>query len=349
MKHDSKKGSAVKRTTTTDRVRTVSIIGTGAYLPERVLTNADMERMVATSDEWITTRTGIRERRLGRPDQAASDLAEPAARGALEMAGITPEQLDMIIVASITPDMIFPSTGCFLQGLLGARNAFCMDVQAACSGFLYGLSVGQQFVATGAADTVLIVGAEKLSSIVDWEDRQTCVLFGDGAGAAVLQSREGRKGICSSVMGSDGTLSNLLMLPGGGSRHPTSEQTLKDRLHYLKMTGREVFKHAVTCMAQAIREALQRSGLAAADVDWVIPHQANIRIIESISNRLEVPMSKFIVTIERFGNTSAASIPMALDEAVRDGRIKRGDVIVMVAFGGGFTWGATVLEWDATP
>jgi len=326
-------------------LRTVSIVGTGAYLPERILTNQELEQLVETSDEWITSRTGIRARRIGRPDQAASDLAAPAARRALEAAGVAPEQVDLIIVASITPDMIFPSTGCFVQHLIGARNAFCMDVQAACSGFLYGLSVAHQYLATGAADTALVIGAEKLSSVVDWQDRQTCVLFGDGAGAAVLQPRGAPRGILSSVLGADGSLSNLLMLPGGGSRHPTSEQTLKDRLHYLKMTGREVFKHAVTHMTQAALDALAKSGLTIDDVDWVVPHQANRRIVEAIGDRLGAPLDKYVLTIEKYGNMSAASVIVALDEAARDGRLKNGDIVLLVAFGGGFTWGAMVLEW----
>lgn len=325
--------------------RTVSVVGTGAYLPERVLSNAELERMVDTSDEWIVTRTGMRERRIAAPDQYTSDLGAEAARRALEQAGVTPEDVDMLVVATISPDMGFPNTGCFIQNKLGAKKAFCMDVEAACSGSLYALAICEQFVATGQVETALAIGAEKLSSITDWEDRNTCVLFGDGAGAAVLQARNDRYGILSTVLGSDGALGELLMLPGGGSRHPASEETIKQRLHYMKMTGREVFKHAVTKMTAAAREALNRCGLTIDDIACVVPHQANLRIIEAIGDRLGGGRDKYFVNVDRYGNTSAASVYIALHEAAASGRIRKGDFVLSIAFGGGFTWGATVLEW----
>lgn len=326
-------------------VRSVSITGTGSYTPERVLTNADLEKMVQTSHDWIVTRTGMKERRIARPDQATSDLAIEAARRALADAGLTPDQLDMIIVATITPDMVFPNTGCFVQRALGAKKAFCMDIEAACSGFLYALEIGRQFVGSSAINTALVIGAEKLSSIIDWEDRNTCVLFGDGAGAAILQACGAKHGVLTTVLGSDGALANLLMLPGGGSRHPTSTETLKQRMHFMKMSGREVFKHAVTNMTQAARTALERCGLGIEDVDCIIPHQANIRIVEAIGERLDVGKDRFFLNIEKYGNTSAASVIIALDEAARSGRIRKGDVVVLLGFGGGFTWGASVIEW----
>ena len=326
--------------------KTVSIIGTGSYLPERVLTNQELEKMVDTSDEWILTRTGIRERRIAREDQATSDLGAEAARRALADAGLKAEDVDVIICATITPDMGFPNTGCFIQNQIGASNAFCFDVEAACSGFLYALEVGRSLVETGAVKTALVVAAEKISAILDWQDRNTCVLFGDAAGAAVLQARDVEHGIMASTMGSDGSLAELLMLPGGGSRYPASEQTVKDRLHYMKMAGREVFKHAVNNMVQASKDALAKSGLTIDDIRWIIPHQANLRIINAIGERLGAGADKLVVNLEKYGNTSAATIIVALDEIARDGRLKKHDKVLLVAFGGGFTWGAVVVEWD---
>ena len=326
--------------------KTVSIIGTGSYLPERVLTNQELEKMVDTSDEWILTRTGIRERRIAREDQATSDLGAEAARRALADAGLKAEDVDVIICATITPDMGFPNTGCFIQNQIGASNAFCFDVEAACSGFLYALEVGRSLVETGAVKTALVVAAEKISAILDWQDRNTCVLFGDAAGAAVLQARDVEHGIMASTMGSDGSLAELLMLPGGGSRYPASEQTVKDRLHYMKMAGREVFKHAVNNMVQASKDALAKSGLTIDDIRWIIPHQANLRIINAIGERLGAGADKLVVNLEKYGNTSAATIIVALDEVARDGRLKKHDKVLLVAFGGGFTWGAVVVEWD---
>lgn len=326
--------------------RTVSIVGTGSYAPERVLTNAELEKMVDTTDEWIVTRTGIKERHIARDDQATSDLAAEAARRALADAGAKAEDVGMIVCATITPDMGFPNTGCLVQDLIGAKKAFCFDLEAACSGFLYALEAGKKFVESGSVETALIIGAEKMSAFVDWQDRSTCVLFGDAAGAAVLRANGAQHGIMASVLGADGALGELLMLPAGGSRRPASEQTVKDRLHYLKMAGREVFKHAVNNMVHAAKDALERSGLKASDVDWIIPHQANLRIIDAIADRLGEPREKLVINLDRYGNTSAATIIVALDELARSGKLKKGHKILMVAFGGGFTWAATVVEWD---
>jgi 3-oxoacyl-[acyl-carrier-protein] synthase-3 len=325
-------------------VRTVSIVGTGSYVPEQVMTNADLAKIVDTTDEWITTRTGIRERRIAAKDQPTSELASRAALAAMERAGVTADEIDMIIVATITPDMVFPNTACFVQAQIGAARAFCYDVEAACSGFVYALEVGRQFVSTGSINTALVIGAEKISSITDWSDRSLCVLFGDGAGAAVIQHREQSRGILTTVMKSDGRLSELLMIPGGGSRHPASPETIEKKMHYMKMDGREVFKHAINCMTSAAKEALDRCGLTIDDVDCIIPHQANMRIINAVADRLGGRPEQYYVNVERYGNTSAASVIMAMDEGVRNGRIKKGDLVLLVAFGGGFTWGATLLE-----
>jgi len=326
-------------------VRSVTITGTGSYLPERVLTNADLESMVATTDEWIHTRTGIRARHIARADETAADMGALAAGRALEMAGVAPADVEMIVVATVTPDMPFPCTACFVQNRLGAKNAFCMDLEAACSGFLYGVEVARQFVASGSVSTALVIGSEKLSCVTDWQDRATCVLFGDGAGAAVVQPRRDGRGILGSVMGADGGLTGLLNLPGGGSLNPCSAQTVAERMHYMKMKGNEVFRHAVRCMCDAACKVLDKYGLTIHDVKWVVPHQANMRIIRAIAERLDNSFDKFIVNLERVGNISSASVPVALDEAVRAGQIRRGDVLLFVAFGGGFTWGATLMEW----
>ena len=326
-------------------LRTGRITGTGSYLPERVLDNYELEQMVDTTHEWIHSRTGISERHIAADDQATSDMCIEAAHRALEAAGLSADALDMIIVATVSPDMIFPSTACLVQTAIGASNAFCFDLEGACSGFLYALDVARQYVGSGTANAILVLGAEKLSAITDWEDRATCVLFGDGAGAAVVQPAAGGRGIMRSVMGSDGALSELLMIPAGGSRNPAGHETVDARLHYMKMTGREVFKHAVRCMSDAATRVLAQCGLTVEDVDCIIPHQANQRIIKAIADRLGTGLDRFQINLDRVGNMSAASIPVALDEAIRSGRIKRGDVVLFVAFGGGFTWGATVLEW----
>ncbi len=326
------------------KAKSVTITGTGSYVPERVLTNADLEKMVDTTDEWIVSRSGIRERHIARPDEATSDMAAEASRRALAQAGVAAEDVDLIIVATVTPDMMLPNTACFVQNLIGARNATCFDLEAACSGFLYAMNVASQFIRTGAVKTALVIGAEKLSTVTDWEDRATCVLFGDGAGAVVLQACDAPRGFLATVTGSDGALADLLKIPGGGSRNPTSTETVQKRMHCMQMVGKEVFKNAVRSMGDAARNALEQSGLTLDDVACVVPHQANIRIVNAIRERLGVAPEKFYVNLDRFGNMSAASIPVALDEAVRNGRIKAGDVVVMVAFGGGFTWGASVIR-----
>ncbi len=337
--------SAAQSNATFAGIPRACIVATGSYVPQRVLTNAELEKMVDTTDEWIVTRTGIRERHIAAPDEATSDMGAEAARRALANAGVAAEEVDLIIVATITPDMGFPNTACFVQAKIGAKNAFCFDIEAACSGFVYGLDLARQYIGTGSARTVLVIGAEKISCITDWSDRSLCVLFGDGAGAAVVQSVPGRNGILASVMRSDGTLSDLLKLPGGGSRHPTSAETLAQGLHYMKMEGRDVFKHAVTCMTDVARRALDRAGLTVDDMDLIIPHQANQRIVSAIGERLGGAPEKYFVNLDRYGNTSAASVILALDEAHRMGRLQRGNRVLLVAFGGGFTWGATVLEW----
>ena len=321
------------------------IVATGSYLPERVLTNTELEQMVDTSDEWIQARTGIRERHIAAEGQATSHMAAAAGRRALASARLEASELDALIVGTITPDMIFPSTACFVQEQIGANRAFCLDVGAACSGFLFGLETARGMLSSGTARTAMVIGAEKLSSITDWEDRTTCVLFGDGAGAAVLQPSADGHGIMASVMGSDGGLAELLHVPGGGSRRPTTRETVSQRLHYMKMAGREVFKHAVRCMCDAGQKALLKSGLTIDDVDCVIPHQANMRIIKVVADRLGTTLDHFYVNLDRVGNMSGASVPVALDEAVRAGRVKQGDIVLFVVFGGGFTWGASVMKW----
>lgn len=325
--------------------RTCSITGVGSYVPARVLRNADLERMVDTSDEWITTRTGIKERRLAAEHECTSDLATEAARRALQHAGVGPEAVDLIIVCTITPDMPFPATACLVQARLGAMRAAAFDLEAACSGFLYGLEVGQQFVVSRTCETVLVIGAEKLSSIIDWKDRNTCVLFGDGAGAVVLQHRPHSHGLLTTVMGADGTKADALCMPGGGSRFPATAESVAARLHYLRMDGRETFKNAVTAMHEAAREALDRCGLRIEDIRCIIPHQANRRIIDAVAERLGARPDQVFVNLDRYGNTSAASVVIALDEAVRSGRIQRGDLVLLVAFGAGLTWAAAIVEW----
>ena len=321
------------------------ITGTGSYVPEQVVTNQDIEKRVDTSDHWIRERTGIRERRVASGEEAASDLAVAAAHRALEMARVEPAQLDMIIVATGTPDMLFPSTACLLQNRLSANRAFAFDLSAACSGFLYALSVGDQYIRSGTAQTVLIVGSEVMSALIDWTDRNTCILFGDGAGAVVLQSRETERGILSSHLHADGSLWNLICVPGGGSRIPPSKEMLDQGQQYLKMKGSETFKVAVKTMEAAAREALEAHHFTTDDLDLLIPHQANLRIIQAVAKRLGIPPEKVFVNIERYGNTSAASIPIALDEAVRGGRIQEGNLILLGAFGGGLTWGSALVRW----
>ncbi|OLD87996.1 MAG: 3-oxoacyl-ACP synthase [Verrucomicrobia bacterium 13_1_20CM_4_54_11] len=291
--------------------RTVSIIGTGSYTPEKILTNEDLSRMVDTSDEWITTRTGIKERRVAAKDETTSDMAAKAALKAIEQAKISPEEIDLLLVATATPDMIFPATACFVQKKIGAKNAACLDVSAACAGFLFAIEIAQQFITSGTYDTALVIGADKLTSITNWTDRNTCVLFGDGAGAAVLGHRGSAHGVISTNMGSDGEYTDILFMPGGGSKTPITAQ----------------------------------NGLTVDDIACVIPHQANLRIIEAIGERLGIPREKVFVNVDRYGNTSAAAVAIALDEANRSGRIKSGDYVLMVVFGGGLTWASTIVEW----
>lgn len=327
-------------------LRPVCITGTGSFVPDRIMTNQDLEKIVDTTDQWILDRTGIRERRIAGDQEFTSTMGAEAARRALADAGVSPDEVDLIIVATITPDMVFPNTACYVQEAIGATRAFCFDLEAACSGFLYGLEVAEQFVSSGRVDTVLLIGAEKISSITDWSDRSLCILFGDGAGAAVIQSREEATGILASSLKSDGSLASLLQLPAGGSRMPASAETVAQKLHYMKMDGREVFKHAVTCMTTAAKDALSQCGLTMDDIALVIPHQANMRIIKAIGDRLGGDRDKYFVNLDRYGNTSAASVIVALDEAARSGRLRAGDKVLMIAFGGGFVWGATILEWS---
>lgn len=324
-------------------VRRVGIKGIGSYAPPKILTNADLEKMVDTSDEWVVTRTGIRERRIAEPDVATSDLSFEAARIALASAHLAPEDIDLIIVATVTPDMFFPATACILQDKLGAKCPG-FDLSAGCSGFIYALSVGSQFVANGTYNNVLVVGAEVLSKITDWQDRSTCVLFGDGASAVILGPVE-RGGFKSFVLGADGSGGKLLEIPAGGSRLPASFETVSQRLHFIKMNGREVFKFAVKIIGEAALEAIEKAGLNPSDIDLFIPHQANIRIIESAAERLNLSMDKVFINLDRYGNTSSASVGIALNEALLLGKIKEGSKIVMVGFGAGLTWGACVLEW----
>ena len=322
-----------------------SILGTGSYVPEKVLTNADLERLVETSNEWILTRTGIRERRMAAPGQTTSDMAAEAAKRAMENAGVAPDEIDMIIVATVTPDMFFPSTACFVQTKIGAKKAVCFDVSAACSGFLFALETARQFIASDPAKTILVIGAEKLSTIVDWSDRNTCVLFGDGAGAAILRHRPGAEGIRHTHMGSDGAYSEILQIPGGGCRTPITAENAAQRLNTIKMNGKETFKQAVTAMLDAGNRVLNAAGLSASDLACVIPHQANLRIIEAIADRMSLPMDRFLINLERFGNTSAAAVAIALDEANRTGRMQRGDHVLLVVFGGGLTWAGSLIQW----
>lgn len=324
---------------------TASIIGTGSYVPERILTNAELEKIVETSDEWILSRTGIRERRIADLEQPTSDLAANAARAAIENAGITASDIDLIICATVTPDMFFPSTACFVQTKIGAVNAACFDLSAACSGFLFGVETARQFIASGTYRTVLVIGADKLSGIVDWTDRNTCVLFGDGAGAAILQHRDGERGIIASRMGSNGKLAEILYIPGGGSACPVTVENAANKPATIRMNGRETYKHAVTAMVDASEKVLADAGISASEITCFIPHQANLRIIEAIASRLDVSMDHFHINLDRYGNTSAAAVAIALDEAAREGRFQRGDKILMVVFGGGLTWASTVVEW----
>ena len=326
-------------------MKKVSINGTGSFIPERIVPNSYFEKIVDTSNEWIVSRTGIEERRMVLPGQAMSDLATPASQKALEMAGIAPEELDLIIIGTSTGDMLSPSTGCMVQHKLGAMNAVAFDVNAACPGFIYGLAVAQKFLQDGSHHHALVVGGEIVSHRIDYQDRATCVLFGDGAGAVVLghSNGKGEGELLSTQINSDGNLWGLLNVPGGGSLNPPTHRMIDEGLHYVKMQGNEVFKHAVRSMIDAARKALNVNGLSRKKIDWFIPHQANIRIMEAVAKQLKIPMDKVIITVHKYGNTSAATIPTALDEAFRSGQIRKGDLILATSFGAGFTWGAAVF------
>jgi 3-oxoacyl-[acyl-carrier-protein] synthase-3 len=324
----------------------VEVASVGTAVPDRVLTNHELTQMLDTSDEWIVERTGIRERRIAAPEQSVAMLSREAGALALERAGVAAEELDGIVLATASPDRLLPSTACDLQALLGAHNAAAFDVGAACPGYLYALTVAEGLIASGQSRTVLVVGAEKLSTITDFTDRSTAILFGDGAGASVLRrsTRPGR-GILSTFLKSDGRLAPLLYRPGGGSSDPISEKVVCERSHYMKMAGREVFKAAVLAMAEACDQALSRAGITADQVDLLVPHQANLRIIDATAKHAGIPMSKVMVNLDRYGNTSSASIPLALDQAVAEDRVGPGSLVLLVAFGAGFTWGSAVVRW----
>ena len=325
-------------------MKKVGIIGVGEYLPEKILTNLQLEKMVDTSDEWITTRTGIKERHLAAPGQAASDLAIKAAQQALANAKLKAEDLELIVLATITGDMPFPSTASIVQDKIGAKKAACFDLSAACAGFVYALSAAQQFIACGTYKNALVIGVEVLSSVTDWQDRNTCVLFGDGAGAVVL-SEVDKGGIISTYLGCDGSKVGILNLPAGGSRNPATLETVRNRQHFLKMSGNELFKIAVNTMTKAAEVVLQQAGMTFADIDLIIPHQANARIIMAVAKKLGIPEERVYLNIERCGNMSSASTVTALCEAVQEGRVKKGDTILLDAFGAGLVWGACIIEW----
>jgi 3-oxoacyl-[acyl-carrier-protein] synthase-3 len=321
------------------------IIGTGKYLPSRVMTNQDLEKMVETSDEWIYTRTGMKERRIAKDDEYTSDMGIKAAQIALEDAGLSPDKIDLVLVATLTPDYVFPSTACLIQTGLKLSNAAALDVQAACSGYVYALSVAKAFIESGLYQNILIVASEKLTSIVNYKDRNTCVLFGDGAAACVVSHQGKGLKIREICLGCDGEHAQLIVMPGGGSRFPTSEKTIADELHYIKMEGKEVFKHAVRRMEAASKECLERAGLREDEISWLVPHQANMRIIEAIAKRFQVPMERVYMTIHKYGNTSASSIGIALDELLKEHKMKEGENLLLTAFGAGLTWGASLLTY----
>ncbi|MDP2921711.1 MAG: beta-ketoacyl-ACP synthase III [Candidatus Omnitrophota bacterium] len=320
------------------------ILGLGCYLPPRKLTNKDLEKMVDTSDEWIVTRTGIRERRVAPKEVAASDLGVEAARLAIKDANLKPEDIDLIITATVTGDMAFPSTSCIIQDKIGARNSAAFDINAACSGFVFAVTIAKQFVDSGLYKNVLVIGTEKMTSLVDWEDRSTCVLFGDGAGACVIGKTKDRH-IVSYFLGSDGAGGNLLKLPAGGSRIPATEETVKNKMHFLKMEGNEVFKLAVKVMADAANKAITKAGFLCTEIDLLIPHQANMRILNAVAKKMGLPEEKIFFNIAKYGNMSSASTAVALAEASKEGRIKKGDKVCLVAFGAGLTYGAVVIKW----
>ncbi len=325
--------------------RSVSVASIGAYAPEKRLTNFDLEKIVNTSDEWITSRSGIKERRVAEPDCASSDLMAKAARVALERSGVESSSIQMVIACTATPDMLFPPTACLVQQKLGLPEAVCFDLEAGCSGFLYGVSVASQFVATGSMNNILVVGGDVLTRIVNWEDRNTCVLFGDGAGAAVITPGKGESGIMGFNLNADGNLWRTLFMPAGGSKIPASEESVKNKLHTVSMEGKEVFRHAVTKMSESASALMSRLGITVDDISHYIPHQANVRIIESVAKRLGVPEEKVVLNLDRYGNTSCGSIPLAWNEAFETGRLKKGDILLFTAAGAGLTWGSMILRW----
>lgn len=326
-------------------LKSVGIVGVGSYVPENVMTNSDLEKIVDTSDEWIRSRTGIEERRIAEEGVATSDIAFKAGAKALKDAGIEPEDIDLIIVATITPDYAFPATAALVQDKLGAKNAAAFDLEAACSGLIYGIVTGSNFIMTGAYKNVLVIGAEVLSKIIDWEDRDTCVLFGDGAAAVVLGEVEQGYGLLSYHLGADGSGGKFLDQPGGGSRNPASKETVENRMHFLKMQGKDVFKFAIKVLPETSLKTLEKRGLSADDVKLFVPHQANFRIIDSAAKRLKQPISKFYMNMKKYGNTSSASIGIALVEALEKGMISKGDNIILVGFGAGLTYGSCLIKW----
>lgn len=325
------------------------VTGWGFYAPSRVMTNKDLEKLVETSDEWITDRTGIRERRIASDGETTSSMSTRAARTALERARLRPSEVELIVVGTCSPDYLFPATACLVQDALGAERAGAFDVEAACTSFVSALAVANGMILAGSVRNAVVIGAETLSRLLDWKDRATCVLFGDGAGAVVLEASNASLGIESAVLHSDGSKGDLLYVPGGATRLPASAETVAQGMHFIRMQGGEVFKLAVKSMADAAEEALVEAGLTRDDIALLVPHQANLRIIEGVARRLRFPMEKVFVNIQRYGNTSAASIPIALAEAADSGRLRKGDKVLLVAFGGGFTWGASVLEWYGVP
>ena len=324
---------------------TASITGIGSFLPKKVHTNDDLTKMLDTTDEWITKRTGIKERRIVENGVTASDLAIEASLRALDDANVLPSEVDLIVAATITPDCLVPSTACFLQDKIGASNAGAFDILAACAGFVYALSIAKSFVASGAMKTVLVVGTECLSKITDYTDRSTCILFGDGAGAVVVQRGNGRREIITTHLGSDGSQAELLMLPAGGSKLPTSHETIESRSHYIRLKGKELFKVAINNMVDVITKTVAENNMKIEDIDLIIPHQSNIRIIEAAMDRLKLPREKAYINIDRFGNTSSASIPIAIDEIDKGGMLNTGDSVLLVAFGGGLTWSSSIIKW----
>ncbi len=326
--------------------RPAGITGVGAYAPPNILTNKDLEKIVETSDEWIRTRSGISQRRKAGDDEATSDLAAAGAKKALENAGVKPEEVQLIINTLVSPDMIMPSTACFIQHKIGATNAAAFDLFAGCTGFVYGLNMASNVVSAGGYDKVLVIGCDLLTKLLDWEDRNTCVLFGDGGGAAVVQPVEKGYGFLAHTLGADGSGTEMIELPGGGTFCPATHQSVDERKHFIKMKGKEVFKFAVKVFADTVNELLEKIGIEKNQVDLIIPHQANSRIIESAAKRLKMPVEKFYSNLEKYGNTSAGSIPLALNQALEEGKISKGNIILLIGFGSGLTWGGTALRWS---